>query len=147
MEFIHTCTVKHGKCCSKSQWFPPKPVSLLLTCLNRHMSKHTISAPVMPKMAWNRSALHDVLAQGASRDIMVIEVGCNNLITNSMTYIDQNITWSIVQASCVINSRILLSARSRAMKWKCIHCFNTGYTKPPNNGQCQVPHPYTDLAH
>ena len=36
------------------------------------MSEHTISAPVMPKMARNRSALHDVLAQGASnRDIMV----------------------------------------------------------------------------
>ena len=35
-------------------------------------SKHTISAPVMPEMAQNRSALHDVLAQGASnRDIMV----------------------------------------------------------------------------
>ena len=57
---------------NKSQWWPPKPISLLLTCLNRHMSKHTISAPVMPRMARNGSALHDVLAQGASNsDIMV----------------------------------------------------------------------------
>ena len=72
MEFIHASTVKHVTCCSKSQWWPPKPVSLLLTCLNRHMSKHTINAPVMPKMARNRSALHDVLAQGTSnRDITV----------------------------------------------------------------------------
>ena len=43
-EFKHTCTVKHGKCCSKSQWWQPKPVSLLLACLNRHMSKHTVNA-------------------------------------------------------------------------------------------------------
>ena len=36
------------------------------------MSKHTVSTPVMPKMAQNRSALHDVLAQGASNtDITV----------------------------------------------------------------------------
>ena len=73
MKFIHTCTIKHGTCCSKSQWWPPKPVSLLVTCLNCHMSKHTISVPMMPKMARNRSALHDVLAQGASnRDITVL---------------------------------------------------------------------------
>ena len=39
------------------------------------MSKDIISAPVMPKMARNRSALHDVLAQGApKRDITVIAV-------------------------------------------------------------------------
>ena len=39
-----------------------------------HMSKNTISAPVMQNMARNRSALHDVLAQGASnRDITVIQ--------------------------------------------------------------------------
>ena len=61
-KFIHTCTVKHGTCCSKSKWWPPNPVSLLLACLNQHMSKHTISAPVMPKMARNRRALRDVLA-------------------------------------------------------------------------------------
>ena len=80
-EFIHTCTVKHGTCCSKSQWWPPKPVSLLLACLNRHMSKHSISAPVMPKMARNRSALHDVLAQGAfNRDIMVNILDTDGLV-------------------------------------------------------------------
>ena len=50
-----------------------KPASLFLACLNSHMSKHTISAPVMSKTARNRNALHDVLAQGASnRDITVI---------------------------------------------------------------------------
>ena len=37
---LHTCTVKHGTCCSKSQWWPPKLVSLLLACLNRHKSKY-----------------------------------------------------------------------------------------------------------
>ena len=71
-EFIHTCTVVHGTCCSKSQWWPPKPASLLLACLNRHVSKHRISVPVIPQMARNRSALHNVLAQGTSnRDITV----------------------------------------------------------------------------
>ena len=71
-DFIPRYDIKHGMRCSKSQWWPSKPVSLILACLNRHMSKHTISAPVMPKMAWNRSAFHDVLVQGASnRDITV----------------------------------------------------------------------------
>ena len=71
-ESIHKCTAKQGTCCSKSQWWPPKTVSLLLACLNCHMSKHTISTLVMPKMARSRSVLHNVLAQGASiRDIMV----------------------------------------------------------------------------
>ena len=69
---MHTCTVKYGMCCPKSQWCPSKPVLLLLTCLNHHMSKHNITAPMMPKMARNRSALHDVLAHGASnRDTTV----------------------------------------------------------------------------
>ena len=49
--------------------------------LNRDMSKHTKSAPVMPKMVQNRSALHDVLARGTSnRDITVhflANFGCN----------------------------------------------------------------------
>ena len=36
-------------------------------------AEHTISAHVMPKMARNRSALHDFLAQGASnRDNTVL---------------------------------------------------------------------------
>ena len=70
---MHTCTVKYSTCCPKPQWCPSKPVLLLLTCLNHHMSKHTITAPMMSKMARNRSALHDVLAQGASnRDTTVL---------------------------------------------------------------------------
>ena len=74
-EFINTCKVKHSTCGSKSQSWPPRPVSLLSVCLNRHISKHTISIPVMPKMARNRSALHDVLTQGASnRDIRVSHI-------------------------------------------------------------------------
>ena len=51
-EFMHTCTVNHGMCCSKSQWWPPKPVSMLLACLNGHMQVpqwypkwHGIEAP------------------------------------------------------------------------------------------------------
>ena len=69
---MHTCTVKYGTCCPNPQWCPSKPVLLLLTCLNHHMSKHTITAPMMSKMARNRSDLHDVLAQGASnRDTTV----------------------------------------------------------------------------
>ena len=56
-----------------TQWWPPQPVSLLLACLNRDMSKRTISAPVMPKMAQNRSVPQDILAQGASnRNITVV---------------------------------------------------------------------------
>ena len=83
-EFIHTYTAKHGTCCSKSQWWPPKHVSLLLACLNHQLSKHTISAPVMPKTVRNRSALHDVLAQGASnRDITVIILEYSSLCTTT----------------------------------------------------------------
>ena len=37
IEFIHTCTVKNGMCCSKSQWWPPKPVSLVLACLTLYV--------------------------------------------------------------------------------------------------------------
>ena len=96
MEFIHTWTVKHGTCCWKSQWWPPKPVSLLLTCLNRHMSKHNISAPVMTKMAQNRSTLRDVLAQGASnRDITVywIQVWITFCTLHSKSLVKSHYDW------------------------------------------------------
>ena len=75
----YTHALKHGTCCSKSQWRPPKPASLLLTCLNRNMSKHTMSAPMMPEIAWNRSALHDVLAQGASNRDITVTTNVNEL--------------------------------------------------------------------
>ena len=117
MEFIHTCTVKHSTSCSKSQRWPPKPVSLLLTCLNRHITKRTISAPVMPKMSRNRSALHYALAQGASnRDITVYLISVllgssqvpsgsfvNTLLKKSLSV--SAFSWSFL----VINTRSLSS--------------------------------------
>ena len=61
-----------------------KSASLFLACLSSHMSKHTISAPEMPKTARNRNALHDVLAQGASnRDITVY----NFLVQNNWYFV------------------------------------------------------------
>ena len=145
MEFIRTCTVKHGTCCSKSPWWTPKPVSLLFICLNHHMSKHTISAAVMPQIAWNRSALNYVLTQGPSeRDITVfvphVTLKCISwdLINNKSNWIkslldstaQQTITWSKVDA-CVWHHDVLQGHNE--LKWGIIkHLFHTIIRKSRN---------------
>ena len=69
------------------------------------MSKPTVSAPVMPQMLRDRSALLDVLAQGASnRDIVVFL----QLISSPQTVFDanilSNITYRILKdLLCVFN--------------------------------------------